>query len=598
MRIILSGILLIVLVCSPLLAQNEAPIDPATIFDPSVTIRYVSAEVEPSPTVWDNDLHQFAIDGVVSPYPPGVATIKDIETVDADTLAVTIDPDVMNSYDAEVWLYSRRQQTLSPFVAQCATADGQPDEGWRLVAELWTIIVQDESAALCNRLTGATSAPLPENYRWPLESIGRSGPITSVSPDRKYVAFIGQIGAEWQPAASRQIEVFSYETQTGTILSLGIMEAATSLDFGQWIGNQITIVTGENDFVEFSEVWIADVTRSKNLEFAFNVTGGGPGFEEYPPRYLIGYNPYTNASGCGRTTYYVETHETVELDLDGLCHPEYGDIEGVGYYRDVPFGESRECCTPAPAKVVEVPFVRYDTRTSERQELYRGEIEAVYWVSPNEQYAILLLDQDGEIDFFPYLDAFNYQQLGLPYLALVDLQTGETLATTPMDELAHTWGLTSDTDWAVNHTLTPLPDGTFLKIYCDENDTPCARDGNAASRVTITASGVEETLLVKDPIMLTPDQKGLFVWSQPRSKYQPAAQQQGVNIYDLETGQLRPFIRELSLADYDFELLRSGKDSVQVFIYRKSSSKQHRPDASFSVYFEPDGREYVLIQSP
>src|SRR5690606_40966470 len=64
------------------------------------------------------------------------------------------------------------------------------------------------------RRSSDLSEPLPSDYTWVIETFGgmSPGPVLSVSPDRRYVAFLGQIGLEQQSMSQRELELFSYDT--------------------------------------------------------------------------------------------------------------------------------------------------------------------------------------------------------------------------------------------------------------------------------------------------------------------------------------------------------------------------------------------------
>ncbi len=582
---------------TPSQAQTDA-IDPSLIFVPPLEIRHVaSPPQEELPYAWDDDLKLFEVDGVISPYPDRVKGIHSIEQVDVNTFtfAYVYAPDVHP--DDVAWVYSRTQHTLTSFSPVCGETGGLAN-GWYLSRWLWIIVEQNDTTYLCNRLTGEKSDPLPVNYQWKADYWNEPGYIITISPDWRYVAFIGDVGLELQSEYSRDVEVFSFDTQTRKFLSIGTMGAGSSLYFEEWVGNQVTIANGESNNIGSMGIFVADVTKADSLVYALGDSGGAsPVFADNPPRYFTGYGANSPVP-CGQRTYYVETHQLVELHLDGLCHPEYGDIAGVGYYRDVPFGENHECCTAVPADVAEVPLIRYDARTGERKELYTAEIEHIYWVSPDDHYAILLIDQNKHIDFFPYLQDYDtFSNLGYPSVELIDLQKQQPLTILPIYELFQAQSLDEYMrDWAINHSITRMSDGTFVEIIC-YHDIPvgCGRVGNAALRLTVTDDELKEILLVDNPIMLTPDKTGLFVWSQPPSRERGTPTRlQGVNIYDLNTGTISPFIQELNPAHYNFELHISGDNSVNVAVEdRLLGAKQN-----FNVYFESGQPAYIQIVDP
>ncbi|MBC8100871.1 MAG: SH3 domain-containing protein [Armatimonadetes bacterium] len=463
---------------------------------------------------------------------------------------------------------------------------------------------------LCNIITGERSSALPANYNWILETAIRYMPVVTISPDKTYAVFMGQIGLQPQSRYSRDIALFSYQPLRKTLIQLGELSAGRDLSFDEWVDSQVTLSTGESTNTGSTNIYVMDASQPESIAFAIGASGRSPSFIDNPPRYVLGFDiPYGSAP-CGRRTYDIRSRLLTELDLDGLCRPDYGSADGVGYYRDVPLGESFECCNLVRAQVATAPLIRYDSRTGERTELYNGELEHIYWVSADDHYAIVLVDSNGSIDLFRYLSEIDNNQLGFPYVQLIDLETGEILATTSADSLL---GATSaySADWALNQGITALPDDTFVAIYCADVISPCERNDNVAARLTITNDAtnivpgytavqspmVQETQLVKDTILVTPDKAGIFVWSQPISRYSPPPTEQGINIYNLATGAITPLIQALPVDQYRAELHLRGDNSVGISITRESTATTPYTTGYYTLYFEADGRQYIEIQA-
>lgn len=549
MRVIIVLVALLALLPSITLADAE-PIPPITIFDNSVTIRTVQPQAEQTEFMYDNDFRLMAVGDQVVPYPAELLQVLQLTSLDDENLFIIdlIPREESHQRGLRDWIYHISTQTLRPFAPEC-----QPNRPLRrLPEEKWVIVVEDDKAYLCNVFTGNRSSALPDDVLWRFNTTF-DGRHISTSPDGRYVAVFGLPGVDPMfadyPSGSEAV-LYSYHVETDELMALGSFRVGAELGFDRWFDTQVTFRTGDSRSASPVPVniYIADLTQAESVQFGIG-SYWSPSFLDNPPRYVVGFDaPYTSAP-CGSITFDVTTRQTTQLDLDGLCRPEYGDAHGVGYYRDVPQGVSFECCGPVPVEIAEVPVVSYDSRTGERQELYRGEIEDIIWVSEDERFAILLLDISGQIDWFPYFDDFRQGDLELPLIALRDLRQQRfidgSIPIQILDSQRHIY------DWRDNLGIYPLSDNRFINIFCISGATTCDYWFEyRATQITITDDDIEEIELVRSPIMLTPNNSGLFIWSQPRFSDRPEPDYQGINIYDLATGETRPLTREFAADEY------------------------------------------------
>ncbi|MBC8100425.1 MAG: SH3 domain-containing protein [Armatimonadetes bacterium] len=603
----------VVLVCCLFTSVNTAlqtvnflDLMPSDIFDASVEIRYTQASVEAVPYAYDNQLRVLALGGQVLPYPPSFDRVLRITAHDDQRFfiehGIYLGTDYPQQY--EVWQYDISTQTLTLFTPECGiSADEAAYTG--LIEAPWTIVNQASEWVLCNIITGERSSPLPADYLWIFETSVRYMPLVTISPDKTYVVFMGQIGLQPQSRYGRNIALFSYQPLQKTLIQLGELSARSSLYFNEWVDTQVTLTTGETDSIGSLSIYVMDASQPQSVAFA--IDGRWPSFIDNPPRYVLGFDAPYGSTPCGRRTYDIRSRLLTELDLDGLCRPDYGSADGVGYYRDVPLGESFECCNPVRAQVATAPLIRYDSRTGERAELFSGELEQIYWVSADDRYAIVLVDANGSIDLFPYLREIDNNRLGFPYTQLIDLETDELLAATSGDLLLGTTSAYS-ADWGVNHGITPLADGTFIAIYCANVIPPCERNNSLAVRLTITNDAthivpgytaaqsplVQETELVRDAIMVTPDKSGILVWSHPISRGSPPPTEQGINFYNLATGASAPLMQALPVERYVVEVQPHGDNALAISV---DTLTQPYARGYYTLHFEADGRHYVEVQA-
>lgn len=559
---------------------------PMSVFHSSVPVETVDVSPLTDDYPFDNALRIFAVEGEIVPYPENFVNIYDIVRLDEQRLLISHSPE---KYRVEDWTFDLATRQFAPLVSAC------PDNDYYFNPNNpWTIINEGNTWVLCHKITGAKGPALPENYVWLVEDGWGYNPQVTTSPSGDYVVFMGQVGLEQQSRDLRSIELFSYSPTTQKILSLGIV-GGPEIYFGEWAEPQVTILSGNSTSIGYMSVSVADATRADSLEFAI---GGhnSPSFMDNPPRYVLSFDAPNSPAFCGKSVYDIQSRTLTTYDLDGLCRPEYGDIDSVGYYRDVPFGESYECCDPVPAEVAEVPVVRYDTRTGERKELYRGEVEQIEWVSPDERYAVLLLDSSGQIDFFPYVHSPIYRPLQSPLRVLVDLESNTLAAVTLADEFMNYYWQRGywDPKWSKLHPIIPISDAELIMIECRDGATDCGDYGQSAVSILLTDTGIQETVLIKSGAipLLTPDKKGIYVWANPR-EFGTDISTQGINIYNLETGQITPLTQEFDVEQYSFELV-DRLDSTLVRFHSRADGIS----TEYIVKFKADGSPYVELQRP
>src|SRR5690606_3390831 len=137
----------------------------------------------------------------------------------------------------------------------------------------WTIITDSKTSRWCNRFTGELSDPQPDGYQWLIDNfgLGSRGPrlLYTLSPDKRYIAFVAQVGPASQSIFSREMELFSYDTVERRLMSLGKFHGETLIALTEWADNQILVKSGETCSICQQTVFIADASRPASLETAF-----------------------------------------------------------------------------------------------------------------------------------------------------------------------------------------------------------------------------------------------------------------------------------------------------------------------------------------
>ncbi|MEQ8676759.1 MAG: hypothetical protein RLP44_19515 [Aggregatilineales bacterium] len=581
----------ILLVCfvfiSPVDAQTADPIPPETIFGEAIDIRYNQLPTEQLPYAWNNDLRVFVIEGEVMRYPSTFERINRIEPLDESTYFISTSSRTQTGDMYFDWLFDTETNTISLFEDQCGFARGfySPKK-----EHTWTLVTLEEGTSiLCQRITGETSPPLTPDLYWMFYSSAGDMPFVHTSPDGNYVVFAGR--QEESVFGNAGIgEFYSYQVSTGEILHLGTTTLDVDFYFERWLDMQLIFKTGSSNNIGSMSVLIVDATRADSLEFVISSASiAGVDYLENPPRYIRGFEQENTQIPCGRTTYDIQTRTITTLDLDGLCRPEYGDVEAVAYYRDVPSAPSYECCGFVPAQVAEVPLIRYDTRTGERTELYRGEIEQILWVSEDERYAILLVDGNGQIDIFPYLGDYDNEFVPddfYPVIGLYDLAEGRPLIGALAEQYFSAYQF-HFRDWAVQPGIYSRSQREFILITC-ALETHCRRRNNQAFIVTLDDGTVQETLIADNVIMPTPDHSGVFIWSNPLPDFNRGTQT-GISIYDIASGETYPIITDSAAEEATIEMSTVDDQTVSITL----SSYQ-----TYRLKFDGSARPYVEIDLP
>jgi hypothetical protein len=193
----------------------------------------------------------------------------------------------------------------------------------------------------------------------------------------------------------------------------------------QWVSNTEYFIE-LRDMPEWSTAYgyVLDLTQPNSFKQVLSSLRWPIVVADNPPRLITLDSPSNSPdigsdrpAHCTRSIYYFDTHSLKNHDYGALCVTEYGPVDGTGYYRHV--------LTNGKASLV-----RYNPNTKQQTELYQGEIERVFWVSSDEHYAVLGLDNSGKIDNRPGFEfdgTFAYMNVINPVIALVDLRKNTIL---------------------------------------------------------------------------------------------------------------------------------------------------------------------------
>ena len=370
----------------------------------------------------DNRTRRLTVGDNEFPFPDLIHEIAQIRENIAGVLRLSVmetDPGHSDSGSTRrwVWFFDPATQTFSRYEARCGESPHwrrwDQDRTWVYFADPTT-----GQTRLCERETGRLSAPLPSGISWDASPPISTGPLRPfTSDDGQWVLALGE---------DENITIaYSYNPATDTILELGAMPCTYCIELRavRWFGSTVMIWSVQNIETRSEHIiYSADMNRAHSLRAALSRTTYLPEFYDDPPRY--DYVDYTIpddwadvwATTCQHVIFDVNTQQRRVTDKGPLCHPEYGDLHGLGYYRDVSRG----------AEGI-VGLTAFDARTQEREILYEGEIEWIEWVSDDERYAVVALDDNGRVDALPFLDPGYWNVPDTPSIALIDLVTDQVV---------------------------------------------------------------------------------------------------------------------------------------------------------------------------
>lgn len=605
---VLTTLLMLWLLSGGVFAQADHPaVPPLTdIFAPNVVIEYREANNSPA-TAYpiDSDRRVFFDGEKEVAFPPDF-DIFYVFKIDDARLGVKRRT---GEFRSDFYVYEHETGLFSLFESPCVP-DSNRYGFWEteFTTQPWSLsIPKDGQAFFCNRLTGERSAPLPEEYEYIFPGDFRENdPLFEASPNGEFIAFWGLYIT---PEDRWRLVLLSYEVVTGEIRLLGDTEYLSYQSFSHWVDNLVFVsLSSYTGSAGGYSVSIADVSQPDSLASAFGYSSQTPmEFVDNPPRFIV-------KEACGeRVIYDVTTRseprltymplptiegEPTRIPLDReyqVCNSDYVSESGLSYYRGVTLRQITECCGAPPIDGAEAALIQ------DRNILYTSEIEQIWWVSDDQRLVLLTLDADGEIDNNPFDEYFLSGWMEHPEVTLIDLTTGEVLATNPYfapykrenRQPRHFNKLMGD--------IFPLSQNEVLINWRDEIETQ--------SHILSSENGelVEKVSDLLCPLGLT-DDRGYLITGHYVDRLTKCWGSH-IDMLNLETGALIPLIVE-PLADVTiaYELISSqsltdlapnpiSTDSWHLRVYHVSENgnRTKLAEHSFSLTIREDGTPVVTL---
>lgn|GEM_PF-3614482 len=566
------------------LAQDEIPAlpTPEELFAEGVIFELVPPRINPQSTqpTADNEARVVRVYDEATetwrefPFPNEVEQFVEITREDENILALSTEyprgPYGTQALPEAQWLLNVVTGEYSRPEIICGERRASEGEGY------WVVYQEAlrTPGFLCNTETGARLEPLPIEEWWDTQP-------AVLSPDGEQLILFGH-GT-----------IYSYRFETGELTLLGTPQK--DFQYAEWIGNDLVFISAANQ-AEMSSPW-------RNYYLAY------PGVEDsmYPITTTIKpagithlYNPSryewlaAGADSCSLRQLNTETAELNEYELQEICS-QGTSLPGTDdrLFYDIMWSDENLAYWDDMVRLMYLPdghpigsqLVRLNPYTGERQNLYAGEIEWLRDVTPDGQYAVLLVDDSGLLDMIAPRKGETPDSH--PLWLILDLHTGEIVYEAPTSWSSsdgyYFWNtLSRRIDFAISSineqqsTMHRLPaSGLFSvgnELFVHEEISYVLGDAKFNYTIIQLRDGEVFEQQLDEIALIMPDERHVAVWDDVETS-------SAVSLYDLETGTTTPIIRGQPT-------IRFTHDSVHTEAYSLSLSAESDSNA-IQVYLCP-----------
>jgi hypothetical protein len=324
------------------------------------------------------------------PYPPGVDEVYGVSQR-ADGIVVALNsreipaPKDVWLLDPETGEYERPPGVCEERIIQAPTEkEGE-----------WVVIRRnDVERLLCHSWTGEMRDVLPDK----LESWS-----VFPSPDNDYLVL-----SAFDFRVSGDFQVFAYNLIDDEMLELGEAERGidNTVEMCGWVSDTKGILCVQSIHAwSGTPYYTFNVTQPDSLINSFGGWDENIFRNENPPRYLsLDSQDYGASITGGRGAEHIPCSLTVydaeqlfELEVGYECIPTLLDTFSHAPY--VRQGNAIYYLTTASEDATVSTLYRYDAEALVATELFTGEIESVLSASPDGRFVVLLMDDNGLLDF-------------------------------------------------------------------------------------------------------------------------------------------------------------------------------------------------------
>ena len=288
------------------------------------------------------------------------------------------------------------------------------------------------SRQFCELSTGKQTIPLPEAFIRSTDIYSQiAQPIPS--PDGQMLLLVGL-----KPENDDTTIAYDYEFESESFTALGEFKTGQFLEFESWASDRVAVLRSYGNrsgeaYPEYNAYIVVDLEKSDMRQWSAFVSPiepstsiiyraeGTPTISTHEP-----INADKPDRSCRITRDDILARTTLTYEVPSTCYPEYS-IGDHDYYREISDDQQH-------ATLIRVE--RFTGETS--QPLYEGEIESIIWISTDERYAALVLDNNGIIDYPEDIRNADTNTADAQ-LTLVDLRNDATLYSTPAYPEFNSW---------------------------------------------------------------------------------------------------------------------------------------------------------------
>lgn len=415
------------------------------------------------------------------PLPEYIDRIIGIDTFDNEMVLIMAQ-DISDENILVQFERSREVYNLPPTICAWNILQAEVGQGQ------WHVAYPDDeyaNAILCNSETGEIRDILPNDHYFSQ---------TAYSPDGRYMVLIGQLAR-----GIGGYGMYSWQVGSDILINIGgVGIFDSSVVICGWFNNTQGMICNNSIHTYAGFIYFQfDVTQAYSSEQVIRAWNGTVERLEHPVRFVSLYSQAYRNDITGSRSEHLPCSVTI-VDADGIFNQEIGyDCLTIGvtelnkslFYRrgDWVYFLSIDEENPDYSRLSRFNI---ETKSDSSTIIYVAEIEGIVGVSPNNNYAVILLDDNNEIDFqfvsnSCCSDELNYR------VAIVRIDTGEILyASEPMGTYA-----ISQVVWINDETVLIQAQSSLISITHPESSEPILDYVPSTIRyITIQGSNVEVTI--------------------------------------------------------------------------------------------------------
>jgi hypothetical protein len=262
---------------------------------------------------------------------------------------------------------------------------------------------------LCNTASGNIGEPLDPALDW---DVHFGSVPTRRSPDGNTIIYWGNAGCVG--ASGCPYTLFAYSIPENRSIELGVVRSDDGRNFSRWDGLTIDWLNDNRHVI----LTAYETSSSGQTSYYFGDAATANSIEHLRETYDAGQVLYTSThfewvEGCVLRTIDLENGARQDYDLEGICTLGTPLHSGNRLFYLLNYGEDNN--------VLSARLLTFNPLTGERRDLLEGEIEGVLDVSPDGNFAILVMDNSGALE----MQGGYSGNTSHPRMGILDLRTAE-----------------------------------------------------------------------------------------------------------------------------------------------------------------------------